>query len=73
MNKTNIIALFGLPTHEQHELVSAELAKCIDGDGLDGVALDIISYVLEIGDESMSDADTLELIGIIVNQWQQLV
>jgi hypothetical protein len=51
-------------------LIRAELAECQSGDGLDGVALDLVKAMASANGELYTDGECLDMIGRIVDIWR---
>jgi hypothetical protein len=51
-------------------LIRAELAECQNGDGLDGVALDLVKAMASANGELFTDGECLDMIGRIVDIWR---
>lgn len=51
-------------------LIRAELAGCVDGRNLDGVALDLVIAMGKANGELFTEGECLDMIGRIVDIWR---
>lgn len=66
----NINDLAMVSSDNANTLIRAELAQCFNGDGLDGVALDLVKAMTGASGELFTDGECLDMIGRIVDAWR---
>jgi len=65
---------FGFSTAaDMRAAVRAELTRlAVDGDGLDGLAMDMVLSVLNLDGALYTDGECLDLAGIVIDAWREL-
>lgn len=66
----NVNDLAMVTSHNADVLIRAELAECANGDGLDGVALNLVLAMAYANGELFTDGECLDMIGRIVDIWR---
>jgi hypothetical protein len=65
---------FGFSTAaDMRAAVRAELTRlAVDGDGLDGLAMDMVLGMLNVDGALYTDGECLDLAGIVIDAWREL-
>jgi len=65
---------FGFSTAaDMRAAVKAELTRlAVDGDGLDGLAMDMVLGMLNVDGALYTDGECLDLAGIVIDAWREL-
>lgn len=66
----NVNDLAMVSSHNADALIRAELAECVNGRNLDGVALDLVLATAKANGELFTDGECLDMIGRIVDVWR---